>query len=69
MKPKPLKISSDLDDAVSISGQTEIIVKTSRGRPIWLRQIHREKRFHQRFRNGWNFKLVQQPLTNAVARN
>jgi hypothetical protein len=39
MSFKPLRILSDLNDAVFISDQTEIIVKTSRGRPIWLRQI------------------------------
>jgi asparagine synthetase B (glutamine-hydrolysing) len=30
---------------------------------------HREKRLHQRFRIGWNFEPVRQPLTNAVALN
>jgi len=39
MKLKSFRISSDLDVAFPISGQTEIIVKTSLGRPIWLRQI------------------------------
>ena len=39
MKLKSFRISSYLDVAFPISGQTEIIVKTSLGRPIWLRQI------------------------------
>ena len=45
MKLKSFRISSDLDVAFPISGQTEIIVKTSLGRPIWLRQIPYRKAF------------------------
>ncbi|MDB2499170.1 hypothetical protein N9X90_08310 [Alphaproteobacteria bacterium] len=52
-----------------MSGQTEIIVKHRGEDQFGFAKSHREKRFHQRFRNGWNFELVRQPLTNAVARN